>query len=86
MVEKLGASASSSYKTRHLHNPFAERPIAWHVAFHRAQGLLGSTGLWPFVYDEANYFHPICMESAASELVKGLGIVSVSLPFVGFLS
>ena len=40
--------------------------------FIERKGLLGSTGLWPFVYDEANYFHPICMESAASELVKGL--------------
>ena len=28
--------------------PFVERP-----------GLLGSKGLWPFVYDEANYFEPI---------------------------
>ena len=41
--------------------PFVERP-----------GMLGSKGLWPYVYDEANYFHPICLQSAISELVKGL--------------
>ena len=29
--------------------PFVERP-----------GLLGSKGLWPFVYDEANYHFPTC--------------------------
>mgnify|MGYP007000038654 len=41
--------------------PLVERP-----------GLLGSKGLWPFVYDEANYFDPWCTEAAAPVLVEGL--------------
>ncbi len=41
--------------------PFVERP-----------GLLGTKGLWPFVYDEANYFHPVCMFDAALPLINGL--------------
>ncbi len=41
--------------------PFVERP-----------GLLGTKGLWPFVYDEANYFHPVCMKSAAVPLLNAL--------------
>lgn len=41
--------------------PFVERP-----------GLLGTKGLWPFVYDEANYFHPICRISAVPSLVGAL--------------
>lgn len=41
--------------------PFVERP-----------GLLGSKGLWPFVYDEANYFDPIATQEGAVELVHGM--------------
>ena len=41
--------------------PFVERP-----------GLLGTKGLWPFIYDEANYFHPVCMEVAALPLLNAL--------------
>ncbi|MEC8864961.1 MAG: GNAT family N-acetyltransferase [Verrucomicrobiota bacterium] len=41
--------------------PFVERP-----------GLLGSKGLWPFVYDEANYFDPWSSELAVHGLVEGL--------------
>ena len=41
--------------------PFVERP-----------GLLGTKGLWPFVYDEANYFHPVCMVDAALPLINAL--------------
>lgn len=41
--------------------PFVERP-----------GLLGSKGLWPFVYDEANYFDPIATSQGAHALVRGL--------------
>lgn len=41
--------------------PFVERP-----------GLLGSKGLWPFVYDEANYFDPISTDEAVGVLVEGL--------------
>ena len=41
--------------------PFVERP-----------GLLGSKGLWPFVYDEANYHFPTCSASVAPLLVDSL--------------
>jgi len=41
--------------------PFVERP-----------GLLGSKGLWPFVYDEANYFDPVATTEGAEALVKGM--------------
>ena len=41
--------------------PFVERP-----------GLLGSKGLWPFVYDEANYFDPVATPEGAKALVKGM--------------
>ena len=41
--------------------PFVERP-----------GLLGSKGLWPFVYDEANYFDPVATEKGAQALVIGM--------------
>ena len=41
--------------------PFVERP-----------GLLGSKGLWPFVYDEANYFDPVATEKGAHALVLGM--------------
>jgi len=41
--------------------PFVERP-----------GLLGSKGLWPFVYDEANYFDPVATEDGARALVRGM--------------
>lgn len=41
--------------------PFMERP-----------GLLGSRGLWPFVYDEANYHFPTCQKQVATLLVEEL--------------
>jgi hypothetical protein len=41
--------------------PFVER-----------SGLLGSKGLWPFVYDEANYFDPVATENGARALVLGM--------------
>ena len=41
--------------------PFIERP-----------GLLGTKGLWPFIYDEANYHFPTCENRAASQLVGSL--------------
>lgn len=41
--------------------PFVEKP-----------GLLGTKGLWPFVYDEANYFHPCSTSFAVDSLVEGL--------------
>lgn len=41
--------------------PFVERP-----------GILGSKGLWPFVYDEANYFHPVSTIAGAPVLLEGL--------------
>ena len=41
--------------------PFVERP-----------GMLGAKGLWPFVYDEANYHFPTCEKKAASLLVDAL--------------
>ena len=41
--------------------PFVERP-----------GLLGSKGLWPFVYDEANYFDPVATAEGAQALAKGM--------------
>ncbi len=41
--------------------PLVERP-----------GLLRTKGLWPFVYDEANYFDPWCTEAAAPVLMEGL--------------
>ena len=41
--------------------PFVERP-----------GILGSRILWPFVSDEANYFHPICTRKGGLALVEGM--------------
>jgi len=41
--------------------PFVERP-----------GLLGSKGLWPFIYDEANYHFPTCENQVAPLLVEKL--------------
>lgn len=41
--------------------PFVERP-----------GLLGSKGLWPFIYDEANYHFPSCENRVAPLLVEKL--------------
>lgn len=41
--------------------PMVERP-----------GLLGSKGLWPFIYDEANYHFPTCENRAAPLLVDAL--------------
>ena len=41
--------------------PFVERP-----------GLLGSRGLWPFIYDEANYHFPTCENRVAPLLVDKL--------------
>lgn len=41
--------------------PFVERP-----------GLLGSRGLWPFIYDEANYHFPTCENRVATLLVDKL--------------
>jgi len=41
--------------------PFVERP-----------GLLGSKGLWPFVYDEANYFDPVATQRGARSLALGM--------------
>jgi hypothetical protein len=41
--------------------PFVERP-----------GLLRSRGIWPFVYDEANYFHPLALVVAIPSLMDGL--------------
>ncbi len=41
--------------------PFVERP-----------GLLGSKGLWPFIYDEANYHFPTCENRVAPLLVDKL--------------
>ncbi len=41
--------------------PLIERP-----------GLLGSKGLWPFVYDEANYHFPTCSKEVTLELIQAL--------------
>jgi CelD/BcsL family acetyltransferase involved in cellulose biosynthesis len=41
--------------------PFVERP-----------GLLGSKGLWPFVYDEANYHFPTCTKEVVPLFVDKL--------------
>ena len=41
--------------------PLVERP-----------GLLRSRGIWPFVYDEANYFHPLAQVGAVPSLIDGL--------------
>ena len=41
--------------------PFVQRP-----------GILGAKGLWPFIYDEANYFHPNSTLNGAGALVNGL--------------
>ena len=41
--------------------PFIERP-----------GVLWSKGLWPMIYDEANYFVPIATESGMPALIEGL--------------
>ncbi len=41
--------------------PFTERP-----------GLLGTKGLWPFIYDEANYHFPTCQRRVANLFVDTL--------------
>ncbi len=51
--------------------PFVEKP-----------GLLGSKGLWPFVYDEANYHFPTCTNSAASAFCNTLRNLVGSFLFV----
>ena len=35
-------------------------------------GLLRSRGIWPFIYDEANYFHPLAQLTAVQALIDGL--------------
>ena len=40
--------------------------------FLERSGLMKSKGLWPYVFDEANYFHPIAERSAVPTLVNGL--------------
>jgi len=51
--------------------PFVERP-----------GLLGSKGLWPFVYDEANYHFPTCVRSVVGPMVNALEGLIGSFLFV----
>ncbi len=41
--------------------PFVER-----------KGILKSKGLWPFIFDEANYFHPLAERDAIPHLIDGL--------------
>ena len=41
--------------------PFVER-----------KGILKSKGLWPYVFDEANYFHPLAERDAIPHLMDGL--------------
>ena len=41
--------------------PFVER-----------KGILQSKGLWPYVFDEANYFHPLAQLNAIPRLMDGL--------------
>ena len=41
--------------------PFVER-----------KGILKSKGLWPYVFDEANYFHPLAERDAIPQLMDGL--------------
>ena len=40
--------------------------------FLERKGILKSKGLWPFVFDEANYFHPLAELDAIPMLVNGL--------------
>ena len=54
--------------------PFLERP-----------GLLGSKGLWPFIYDEANYHFPTTEKRAAPLLVDTLKNLLRSFLFVWIL-
>jgi CelD/BcsL family acetyltransferase involved in cellulose biosynthesis len=51
--------------------PLLERP-----------GLLGSKGLWPFIYDEANYHFPTCVKESAPLLVDSLHQLIGSFLFV----
>ena len=51
--------------------PLLERP-----------GLLGSKGLWPFVYDEANYHFPTCSQAVSLELVHALEKLLKSFLFI----
>jgi len=51
--------------------PFVERP-----------GLLGSKGLWPFVYDEANYHFPTCSSVVVQSLVHALEELLGSFLFI----
>jgi len=41
--------------------PFVER-----------KGILKSKGIWPYIFDEANYFHPLAIREAIPLLVEGL--------------
>ena len=36
------------------------------------KGILKSKGLWPYVFDEANYFHPLAERDAIPQLMDGL--------------
>ena len=40
--------------------------------FIERKGILKSKGLWPFIYDEANYFHPLAEADAIPILIDGL--------------
>ena len=40
--------------------------------FVKRKGILKSKGLWPYVFDEANYFHPLAERDAIPHLMDGL--------------
>lgn len=45
-------------------------------------GLLGTKGVWPFIYDEANYHFPTCENRVANQLVDALDGLLSSFLFV----
>ena len=49
-----------------------KRELAGFWPFLERKGILKSKGLWPYVFDEANYFHPLAERDAMTHLMDGL--------------
>ena len=59
--------------------------IAWFLAIlWNAQDYWGSRGLWPFIYDEANYHLPTCENRVAPLLVEKLSELLRSFSLYGY--
>ena len=49
-----------------------KRELVGFWPFLERKGILKSKGLWPYVFDEANYFHPLAERDAITHLMDGL--------------